>query len=302
MTAANANSNTSDNQLTCTRVSLFAADPWAGFDRSQLLAQCALLNDSIIDGLYVRGLDLLSKGNSHGVCFESVSLLGYLASAADRGTLGTCITDLADVDAGTLAHAACTLLRLNPNVDVCFGIGVRHNAPDQIERTAQLPDRLGIFLSRIDELRRIVPFDVSRLSIGLVGSRAAERVRRHAVDIFRKCSSVYVPVGALAQWGEESGLLCHGFAAIALSNEPDSVDELGYAAWRVHESRFAEHMHRTMSNGRFGMLIHTLSLGRDRAAWFAALRQLQRFDASHSIRIGNQHMPGVRGKISPLAP
>jgi hypothetical protein len=302
MISASANPSTNGEQSTCTRVSLFAADPWPGFDRSQLVAQCALLNDSIIDGLFARGLDLLSKGNSHGVCFESLSLLGYLASAADRGTLGTCITDLADVDAGTLAHAACTLIRLNPNIDVCLGIGVRHNAPDQTERVAQMPDRLGTLLSHIDELRHIVPFDISRLSIGLVGSRVAQRVRTHALDLFRRCASVYVPVGALAQWGDEYGVLCHGFAAVALSNAPDFVDDVGFAAWRVHENRFAEHMQRAMSDGRFGMLIHTISLSQNRAAWLAALRRLQRFALSPGGRVGHLHMPGASKQASSIVP
>lgn len=273
---------------TRTNVSLFATDPWDGFDRSQLHDQCKMLNESIVDGIFARGLDLLSADNAHGVCFEALSVLGFLAASARRGTLGTCITDLADVDAGTLAHAICTLLRLNPSVDVCLGIGVRHNAPNQADRLARLPDRLAALLSSVDRLRGVVPFEVSRLSVGLVGSRVAERMRTHACDLFRRCASLYVPVGALPQWRDEPGLSCHGFAAVALTNEPNFSDDVGYAAWRVHENRFADRMQRVMEDGRFGMLIHTISLHRNRAAWAAALGRLQRFGIPHECVPGHE--------------
>lgn len=278
---------------TRTNVSLFATDPWDGFDRSQLHAQCDMLNESLVDGVFARGLDLLSADNAHGVCFEALSVLGFLAASARRGTLGTCITDLADVDSGTIAHAVCTLLRLNPSVDVCLGIGVRHNAPNQTDRLARLPDRLSALFSSVDRLRGVVPFDVSRFSVGLVGTRVAERMRTHACDLFRRCASVYVPVGALSQWREEPGLACHGFAAVALTNEPNLADDVGYAAWRVHEDRFADHMQRVMDGGRFGMLIHTISWHRNRAAWGAALGRLQRFGIPHGDVPGHESQEGA---------
>lgn len=130
----------------------------------------------LLDGVYVRSVDVFDLNNKHGVAYEPFTSLGYLAGKLRGCFAGTALLDPFDYSPRSIAHCAASFAILSAGVPLRLGIGVRHDQANAAQKTRLLPSALRDLDYELRQAGRSMNFDRSQISLGIVGYRASLEV------------------------------------------------------------------------------------------------------------------------------
>lgn len=263
------------------KIFIFASDPDTNFRPNQLDFICNIVNDQIIHGLYVRSLDLLSKNNQHGMCFETFSLLGFITARLQRGELGACILDPFDYSTSALVHMLASLLSINPSITFQVSLGIRHNAADQEDRIAAFGSKLVEITDSLTKIANSISVDKNRLTWGLVGRRTIDKLVQEKHALLEMVRNVVVPAGSTfsSQHKLPSHIERHAFAAVKLDDSISVIETKIGSNWVVQESTFRHYVSELRNEGYRRVIFNAQSLRSKGQLWYGALKKIHALDA-----------------------